>query len=99
MLLLLALVAQDSALDADDAADKMAHMMSLHKSTKGSDDRGAHYHAMYAQLLSQYRTRPDVSLLEIGVQYGGSMHLWASYFRSIKRIDGIRWGVKPGPRR
>ena len=27
------------------------------------------------------------------------MHLWASYFRSIKRIDGIRWGVKPAQMR
>lgn len=47
-----------------------------------------HYFDVYQRHLAQYRGRP-VRILEIGVQYGGSLAMWAEYFGPQATIVGI----------
>ena len=47
-----------------------------------------HYFAIYERFFAPFRGRP-VQLLEIGVQRGGSMQMWRSYFGPSARIVGI----------
>ena len=44
-----------------------------------------HYFAIYERFFAPFRGRP-VQLLEIGVQRGGSMQMWRSYFGPSARI-------------
>ena len=48
----------------------------------------AHYYPAYHAHISRFRRRP-VTLLEIGVGYGGSLRLWRRYFGRRARIIGI----------
>lgn len=50
-------------------------------------DKWSCYFEMYDRILSDYRDKP-VSLLEIGVQNGGSLELWAKYFPLARAITG-----------
>jgi hypothetical protein len=47
----------------------------------------SHYFDIYHRHFSRFRGRP-VTLLEIGVQGGGSMEMWAHYFGPQARIIG-----------
>lgn len=42
-------------------------------------DKWAHYIQVYGSLLSEYQSKP-IALLEVGVQNGGSLEVWASFF-------------------
>lgn len=55
--------------------------------TGKSSDRWSIYISTYERLLNEYRNKP-VSMLEIGVQNGGSLEVWAKYFPLAKRIIG-----------
>jgi hypothetical protein len=50
-------------------------------------DKWRLYLEEYDRLLAAFRDRP-VRLLEIGVQNGGSLEIWAEYFPQAKRIIG-----------
>ena len=50
-------------------------------------DKWALYLGEYDRLFHPYRDRP-VRLLEIGIQNGGSLELWARYFPNAARIVG-----------
>lgn len=50
-------------------------------------DKWSCYFEMYDRILSDYRDKP-VSLLEIGVQNGGSLELWTKYFPLARTISG-----------
>jgi hypothetical protein len=60
----------------------------LHRQKTGkSSDKWGSYLKFYDELFGPVRDRP-ISLLEIGVQNGGSLETWASYFRNAKAIVG-----------
>ena len=50
-------------------------------------DKWSIYLAEYEHLFAPYRTL-ELSVLEIGVQNGGSLEIWAKYFSSAKSIVG-----------
>lgn len=50
-------------------------------------DKWSLYLSEYERLFAPYREAP-VSLLEIGVQNGGSLEIWGKYFRQSQRIVG-----------
>ena len=39
-----------------------------------------HFIAAYEELFLKYRNKENFRLLEIGVQNGGSLQIWSSYF-------------------
>ncbi|MFT5603784.1 MAG: hypothetical protein ACI9G5_000737 [Paracoccaceae bacterium] len=50
-------------------------------------DKWELYLAEYGEIFSEFRNLP-VNLLEIGVQNGGSLEIWAKYFQRAKNIVG-----------
>ncbi|MFK0692079.1 class I SAM-dependent methyltransferase [Mesorhizobium sp. IMUNJ 23033] len=50
-------------------------------------DKWTTYFAAYDSHFARYRQQP-ITLLEIGVQNGGSLEIWGKYFRSATRILG-----------
>jgi O-antigen biosynthesis protein len=57
-----------------------------HLRGKVSDKWGS-YLSEYDKIFSSYRNK-SVSLLEIGIQNGGSLDLWARYFSNTKKLIG-----------
>jgi hypothetical protein len=51
-------------------------------------DKWAHYLELYEKHFAKYRGT-QVSLLEIGVDHGGSLQLWKEYFGSYADITGV----------
>ncbi len=52
-----------------------------------ASDKWQLYLTEYERLLAPYRERP-VCLLEIGIQNGGSLDIWAKYFRRARALVG-----------
>lgn len=50
-------------------------------------DKWSSYLDAYENILSKYRHKP-INLLEVGVQNGGSLEIWAKYFPYAKNIVG-----------
>jgi hypothetical protein len=50
-------------------------------------DKWSSYLPIYDRVLSKYKRAP-ISLLEIGVQNGGSLEIWSKYFESAQKIVG-----------
>ncbi|OZH55785.1 methyltransferase, partial [Hydrocoleum sp. CS-953] len=50
-------------------------------------DKWSSYLLVYERILKSYRNQ-KVRLLEIGVQNGGSLEIWAKYFSNAKLIVG-----------
>lgn len=55
-------------------------------SGKGSD-KWQHYLHTYDQRLSEYKNK-EINFLEIGIQNGGSLEIWAKFFSKAKHIVG-----------
>ena len=57
------------------------------------DDRDCHkwhhYFEVYERYLSPFRKKESCTILEIGVQKGGSLRLWKEYFGAKVRLYGI----------
>ncbi len=51
-------------------------------------DKWDHYLNMYERLFEPLRHKP-LRLLEIGVQNGGSLEIWAKYFEHAREITGV----------
>jgi 23S rRNA U2552 (ribose-2'-O)-methylase RlmE/FtsJ len=51
-------------------------------------DKWSLYLDVYEEVFACLRDRP-VALLEIGVQNGGPLEIWADYFRNAKAIVGV----------
>jgi len=51
-------------------------------------DRWQHYFKLYHRYFEQYRDG-DINILEIGVQNGGSSHMWRNYFGNRCNVYGI----------
>jgi SAM-dependent methyltransferase len=63
-------------------------LLDLYKDHDGKvSDKWELYLSEYDRLLSRYRKKP-LSVLEIGVQNGGSLEIWAKYFPEAERIFG-----------
>lgn len=61
---------------------------SLSESHEGKvSDKWSSYLTEYQRLFSSFKDR-QLSLLEIGIQNGGSLEIWAKYFRSADKIIG-----------
>ncbi len=52
------------------------------------------YFPVYEELLSKYRFKPNVTLVEVGVFHGGSLFMWREYLGPQARIIGI--DLNPG---
>ncbi len=60
----------------------------IHREKTGKvSDKWTSYLAVYDELLKAYRTQA-ISLLEIGVQNGGSLETWSRYFSQAKVLIG-----------
>ncbi len=55
--------------------------------TGKESDKWSSYLTEYDRVFDKYRNKP-VNLLEIGVQNGGSLEIWAKYFRHANKIVG-----------
>lgn len=53
-----------------------------------ASDKWEHYFRVYEPLFEPYRAK-HVTLVEIGVQNGGSLELWAEYFQNARKIVGV----------
>jgi glycosyltransferase involved in cell wall biosynthesis len=66
----------------------MKSITTLHQEHQGKvSDRWASYLSAYDRLFANYQPYP-VSLLEIGIQNGGSLELWSKYFSQAKILVG-----------
>jgi hypothetical protein len=60
----------------------------LHLNKKGKvSDKWSSYFEIYDKLLTERRHKSG-DLLEIGVQNGGSLEIWAEYFKDFRTITG-----------
>jgi len=60
----------------------------LHLSKTGKvSDKWSSYIELYDKLFLEFKDRP-INLFEIGIQNGGSLETWASYFQAAKNIIG-----------
>ncbi len=50
--------------------------------------RWHHYIPIYERYFERFRDTP-INMLEIGVQYGGGLHMWHRYFHPWSRIHGV----------
>ncbi|MBU2844320.1 glycosyltransferase [Acidithiobacillus ferriphilus] len=67
----------------------MASLVELYLTHSGKiSDRWLSYLKKYDELLSDRRDKP-IRLLEIGIQNGGSLEIWAKYFRYAEKIVGV----------
>ncbi len=63
-------------------------LVELFRTHKGKvTDKWTSYLEIYEQLFSDYKDK-EVNILEIGVQNGGSLEIWAKYFTNAKNIIG-----------
>ena len=66
----------------------IASLRTLFSSHKGNvSDKWSIYLDEYSRLFAPYRNMP-VQLLEIGIQNGGSLEIWAEYFRNATKLVG-----------
>lgn len=66
----------------------MKTLKDLYRDHQGKvTDKWASYLDHYDRVLSRYRDQP-VTILEIGVQNGGSLELWGRYFHEARAIVG-----------
>ncbi|MHB8204730.1 MAG: class I SAM-dependent methyltransferase [Desulfomonilaceae bacterium] len=50
-------------------------------------DKWLHYLTEYQRILNEYQNRP-IHILEIGIQNGGSLEIWAKYFSHAQKVVG-----------
>lgn len=60
-----------------------------------ASDKWEHYFPVYERLFAERREQP-ITLLEVGVQNGGSLEVWAKYFPNARHILGVDIDPKVG---
>ncbi|NIJ41447.1 hypothetical protein FHS78_001734 [Parvibaculum indicum] len=81
---------------ATETFDEQKSLEQLFSEHKGRvSDKWASYFEFYEESLARFRNR-HVRILEIGVQNGGSLELWAQYFPNAKCIVGCDVDPKCG---
>ncbi len=69
--------------------NKLLSLGEIHLNKKGYvSDKWDSYLEIYDEIFAKKRLKSDLSLLEIGVQNGGSLQTWATFFPKIKRLIG-----------
>lgn len=66
----------------------MNELLEIHKNVDHSSDKWNSYFDIYEKHLKSYVGK-NVNLVEVGVQKGGSLDMWSTYFGSNSRITGI----------
>jgi GT2 family glycosyltransferase len=70
------------------ALPRESNLRTLYSSHRGKvSDKWSIYLDTYSTVLEKYRELP-ISLLEIGVQNGGSLEIWSQYFKRAKHLVG-----------
>ncbi len=72
-------------MNARDGSPSLQTLYSQHQGKQS--DRWSLYLSEYDRILTDHRQQP-VRLLEIGVQNGGSLEIWSSYFPAAQQIVG-----------
>ena len=76
--------------------NKINELVSIHSSHEGKvSDKWESYLRQYDRILRPYRDE-SIDLLEIGVQNGGSLDVWATYFPKARKIIGCDINPKCG---
>lgn len=57
--------------------------------TGNVSDKWENYLSVYEAELQKYRIKENISILEIGVQNGGSLQIWRKYFNNNAKIVGL----------
>ena len=52
-----------------------------------------HYEMMYGSYLTPFRFAKSLRLMEIGVEWGRSLHLWERIFPQISKVYGMDWDL------
>ena len=66
----------------------MPTIVQLHREQAGKiSDKWSSYLPVYDNIFAEYKDKP-VNLLEVGVQNGGSLEVWAKYFTKAQKIIG-----------
>ncbi len=60
----------------------------IHKQLNKSSDKWEPYFEIYERHLSRFRGK-NISLVEVGIQKGGSLEMWSEFFGSSCKISGI----------
>jgi hypothetical protein len=66
----------------------MSKILKLFKNSKYLSSKHIKYFKVYDELFSKYKNK-KITLIEIGVQNGGSLDVWKKYFLNGSRIIGI----------
>jgi hypothetical protein len=70
-----------------------SHVFDAVQGSHSVSDKWGNYFSVYERLFASFRDEA-INFLEIGVQNGGSLLGWASYFRSAQKIVGC--DINPG---
>ena len=69
-------------------------LLDLHSAHAGKvTDKWSGYFGVYDRLLPLLRNQP-IALLEVGIQNGGSLEVWAQYFPRARKIIGVDIDLK-----
>jgi hypothetical protein len=66
----------------------MNELMQIHQNVDHPSDKWSNYFDIYEKHLKDYRGK-NVTLVEVGVQKGGSLDMWHTYFGPDSKIIGI----------
>jgi len=69
----------------------MSHpdLKQLFENVTQKSDKVDAYFSVYQNLFKQYRSRPNLVFVEVGVKNGGSLSMWREFFGPSARIIGI----------
>jgi glycosyltransferase involved in cell wall biosynthesis/SAM-dependent methyltransferase len=74
----------------------LSDLIELYRTHQGKvSDKWLSYLYFYSELFERYRKRP-IRILEIGIQNGGSLEIWAKYFPNATSIVGSDINPKCG---
>lgn len=66
----------------------MNELLEIHKTVDHSSDKWSSYFDVYENHLKSFKGK-DITLVEVGVQKGGSLDMWSTYFGPNSKIIGI----------
>jgi cephalosporin hydroxylase len=66
----------------------MSELENIFKTLRHGADKWQPYFKIYEKHLSQFKNK-EITLVEVGVQQGGSLEMWAKYFGPKSKIVGI----------
>jgi hypothetical protein len=67
---------------------KKNNLLQIFKSSPRSSTKWSNYFDIYEEIFKKYKDK-KITLVEIGIGDGGSLHMWKKYFKKDSRIIGI----------